>query len=69
MASAPNTIAIARALRLIRADDAVVSVVVEKDSTGSVLATVEVKTELPSPMRNLMKGGESNNFPRGLKRT
>ncbi|WP_262048159.1 thiamine biosynthesis protein ThiF [Bradyrhizobium sp. Bra78] len=51
MASTPNTIAIARALRLIRAHDAVASVVVESESTGGVLATVEVKTELPSEWR------------------
>jgi hypothetical protein len=49
--TAPNTIAIARALRLIRAHDAVVSVVVEKETAGGVLATVEIKTELPSEWR------------------
>jgi hypothetical protein len=52
LAAASNSIAIARALRLIRAHDVVVSVVVRKDQpAGQVVATVEIKTELPSEWR------------------
>lgn len=52
----PNSIATARALRLIRAHDAVVSVTVKPSgATDEVLAIVEIKTELPSEWRAIGK--------------
>ena len=46
---APNSLAIARAVRLIATHNAVVSVKLEPNAeTGEVLATVKIKTELPS---------------------
>lgn len=51
MAQAPASIAIARALRLIRAHDAVMNVSVEWSTGDETVAIVEIKTELPSEWR------------------
>ena len=60
---APNSVAIGRALRLIEAHNAVVSIKLEENAGASdVLATVEIETELPSDWRS---AGQS---PSGVKR-
>lgn len=53
MATVPVSIAIARALRLIRAHDAVTGVAVERSTEDETVAIVEIKTELPSEWRAL----------------
>jgi hypothetical protein len=54
---APNSVAIARALRLIATHNAVVGVKIEQNKgAGDVVATIEIQTELPSDWRS---AGES----------